>query len=375
MSGVWPCRAGGTTPPVATIMLPGSAAASRSRSTDEREGEPQIELRRVGVRVVERQVARPRRRAHRRVRRLGRHQVGQSRRVAHGDHVELVPGVGVERRLHRRAARYSTWATLPVRGVSTSPTLEHERVARPADTTRNAPLTTWSRVQSRSWPSPAASIAWRGCGPPSGRFITLMKYGAGAASRNSTVRSSSARTPIARRVVGVTQVVVLAMLEHEVDRDRRAGRVGVQHALDAELDVVGGERATVGPCQTLPKMEHVAKAVVGDLPPLGERRHDRALWPRFDEPVEQLHAQLDVRPGDRRPWVGIVRQEAAGDPKRGVGAVRRLGRDPSGRTRAGRSRWPPRTASVMCSASASLNSTSAISRRSSRRSRIGSSSR
>ena len=49
--------------------------------------------------------------------------------------------------------------------------------------------------------SPSRSIACRGCGPPSGRFITLMKYGAGATSRNSTVRSSSARTPIAVRVV------------------------------------------------------------------------------------------------------------------------------------------------------------------------------
>jgi hypothetical protein len=38
-------------------------------------------------------------------------------------------------------------------------------------------------------------VLWKG--PESGRLTTLMKYGAGATSLNSTVRSSSARTPIA----------------------------------------------------------------------------------------------------------------------------------------------------------------------------------
>ena len=73
-------------------------------------------------------------------------------------------------------------------------------------------------------------------------------------------------------------------------------------------------------------MEDVSKAVVGDVPPLRERGHDRALRPCFDEPVEQLHAQLDVRPGDRRFRVGVVRQEARGDAKplgRGGGALLR----------------------------------------------------
>ena len=37
------------------------------------------------------------------------------------------------------------------------------------------------------------------------------------------------------------------------------------------------------------------------------------------EPVEQVHAQLDVGPRDRRPRVGVVRQEAGADPERGGG--------------------------------------------------------
>ena len=49
--------------------------------------------------------------------------------------------------------------------------------------------------------------------------MTVMKYGAGATSLNSTVRSSSARTPIALLVVASAKTVVLSVLEHEVDPD------------------------------------------------------------------------------------------------------------------------------------------------------------
>ena len=90
--------------------------------------------------------------------------------------------------------------------------------------------------------SPSRSIACRGCGPPSGRFITLMKYGAGATSRNSTRAVVERAHPDRAGVVRRPQVVLLPLLEDEVDRHRRARRVRVQHALDAELHVVGGER-------------------------------------------------------------------------------------------------------------------------------------
>ena len=78
----------------------------------------------------------------------------------------------------------------------------------------------------------------------------------------------------------------------------------------------------VGPRQPLAQMEHVAQAVVGDLPALGERRHDRALGPRLDEPVEQLHAELDVRPRDRGARVGVVRAGSS-SPTRSVAVARR----------------------------------------------------
>ena len=57
-------------------------------------------------------------------------------------------------------------------------------------------------------------------------------------------------------------------------------------------------------------MEHVSQAVVGDLPSVGERRHDRALGPLLDETIEQLHAELDVGPRDRRPGVVVPRAVA-----------------------------------------------------------------
>src|SRR5262249_59584392 len=112
------------------------------------------------------------------------------------------------------------------------------------------------------------------------------------------------------------EVVVLAALEYEVDRDRRAGTRGIEHALDPELDVVRGERRAVGPREAVAQVEDVAEAVVGDLPALGERRDDRALRPGFDDAVEEMHARLDVRPRDRRLRVDVVRQEARRDADR-----------------------------------------------------------
>src|SRR5438067_7862326 len=93
------------------------------------------------------------------------------------------------------------------------------------------------------------------------------------------------------------------------------GLYGSSYPLDPELHVAGGQGMTVGPGQALAQVEDVPEPVVGDLPPLRERRHDRTLGPRFHEPVEELHAELDVRPRDRGGWIGVVRNEARRDSK------------------------------------------------------------
>ncbi len=83
------------------------------------------------------------------------------------------------------------------------PAFERERVRRPlrrSGTRRRRPGARLDPAVARASRSRAAAA-----GPPSGRFITLMKYGAGAASRNSTVRSSSARTPIFDWSVGLAR--------------------------------------------------------------------------------------------------------------------------------------------------------------------------
>ena len=68
----------------------------------------------------------------------------------------------------------------------------------------------------------------------------------------------------------VAQVVVLPVLQDEIDRHGRARAPRIQYPLDAELDVVRGERHAVGPSESLPQVEDVPEAVVGDLPSVGE---------------------------------------------------------------------------------------------------------
>jgi len=111
-------------------------------------------------------------------------------------------------------------------------------------------------------------------------------------------------------------VVVESVLEDEVDRCRRTRPARVEHALDPELDVVRGQRVAVRPAQPGVQVEQVAKPIGGDLPPLGERRHDRPLRPRLDQPVEQLHTELDIRPGDGRVRVSSAGEDACRDPQR-----------------------------------------------------------
>ena len=130
---------------------------------------------------------------HHGVGQVARDEVGQAWRVPRGDHVEVAVLVRLERVGDARAQR-----TSPAPRSRDGPRRASDRRSSTScsserSATRNAPETTC--FPSSVHPSPIASIACRGCGPPSGRFITLMKYGAGAARRNSTVRSSSARTP------------------------------------------------------------------------------------------------------------------------------------------------------------------------------------
>jgi len=117
------------------------------------------------------------------------------------------------------------------------------------------------------------------------------------------------------------------VLEHEVDGDRGAGALRIEHPLDPELDVVGGERSAVGPGQPVAEMEDVPEPVVRDLPALGERGDDRPLRPRLHEAVEELHARLDVRPRDGALRVEVIGQEARPDAQ-ALGRRARLGRRP-----------------------------------------------
>jgi len=134
-----------------------------------------------------------------------------------------------------------------------------------------------------------------------------MKYGAGV-------------------VVGPEEVL-LAVLEHEVDRRRDAGPLRIEHPPQAEDPIVGGERLAVRPAQTLAEMEDVAETVVRDLPALGERRDDRPVRPGLDEPVEELHAEVDVGPEARVARVEDARDVAAAHAQR-RGRDVRLGRSP-----------------------------------------------
>ena len=75
--------------------------------------------------------------------------------------------------------------------------------------------------------------------------MTLMKYGAGdepELDRPVVERTHADRVPSV-----LCPGEALALLEDEVDRDRRAGVGRVEDALDTELDVVCGERRPVGP--------------------------------------------------------------------------------------------------------------------------------
>ncbi len=101
------------------------------------------------------------------------------------------------------------------------------------------------------------------------------------------------------QVVVALEVVVLRLFEHEVDRHRRARSLRVEQPLDPVLDVVCGQGCPIRPRRSLAEVEDVVQAVVGDLPALGERGHDRALGPGLHETVEHLHAELDVGPRDR----------------------------------------------------------------------------
>jgi hypothetical protein len=274
------------------------------------------------VRVVERDVAGPRGGPRMRIRDGVRHHVGQAWRVADRHHVELVALVRLDR--------------VPDRRSDVPDPLD---VAGPSRVRIRAPLDLEMLVAAIGEPERAAHHAALGPGVSVHLdHVPGERSAVGPVHHREEVRGRRDKTELERSVVegayadpagvGVpAEVIVLAVLEHEVDRHRRAGRIRVQHAFDAELHVAGGERRAVGPGQPVPEVEDVAETVVGDLPPIGERGHDRALGPLLHQPVEQLHAELDVGPGDRGARVGVVRQEAGRDledRRRGFG--RRLRR-------------------------------------------------
>ena len=208
MSGVWPCSAGGTTPPVATTRFAGTRARERVAIDRVRERAPEVEVRRA--RDPRGRTPRyPDHAAGPSARRVAarRHQVGEPRRVAHRRRCRARPRsyrldrVG-DRRADELDARRRCRRERAMLGRRASARAGRPS-ARRSGTRRSRPASGRS-TRPRPPRSRAAAAARR-----PGRFITLMKYGAGATSRNSTVRSSSARTPMRSASSLLPQVVVL----------------------------------------------------------------------------------------------------------------------------------------------------------------------
>ena len=100
-------------PPVATTMFTGIAAASRVAVDGVRERPTQLEVGRRRVVVVEREVARPAGRPERASGDLRGHEVREAWRVSHGDHVQLIVRVRLERLARPASARTRRAPTFP----------------------------------------------------------------------------------------------------------------------------------------------------------------------------------------------------------------------------------------------------------------------
>ena len=269
----------------------------RERSAIDREGErpPELDIAELSVRVVEPDVRQPRQRLVSAD--LTVHVVGRVRRIDDASEVELASTEGGVRVVYRRAC------ALDLRDVAAA------EPAIPLVADEHQPLRRVLRDAQR----PAHDLVLRS----RPRLGVLLDRVPGLRRRIRTVHDAhevrrrsdepELDRPVvershtdAPRVARPAERVVLPVLEHEVDGDGGAGTLGIENALDPELDVVSRQRRPVRPGEALAEVEDVAEPVVGDLPALRERWDDRPLRPRLDEPVEELHAELDVRPRSPR---------------------------------------------------------------------------
>ncbi len=215
------------------------------------------------------------------------HQVVDARRVPNGHEVQLVPGVTVRSLGDAEAAVLDPCDVAFAHAAIRRPPFEGERVA-----VARADLE-WPTDDLTCGINPLGSVLLDG--------VTRLRTSVGTVHHAHEVRRGGSQSELhgsivdgahtdAVWIVVVAQVVVLAGLDHEVDGDAGAGRVGVEHPLDTELHVVSSQRDAVRPRQAVAQLEQVAQTVVGDLPRLREVGNDRAFGPLLDQPVEKVHA-------------------------------------------------------------------------------------
>ena len=140
MSGVWPWSAGGTRPPVATSRFAGrcSPSASRSIACASARRKSHVRDHRVACGRTRDTPSRRQGRSTASACRRAGDPVGEARRVADGDHVELAARRTAASRRRSCRARYSTRSTLPRRRVRVvGAALEHEASRRRARRSRN----------------------------------------------------------------------------------------------------------------------------------------------------------------------------------------------------------------------------------------------
>ena len=225
-----------------------------------REGAPELDVRGRRSSVIEADVRGPRRRSERRVVvHAPRHQVGEARRVSHHDHLRPAALVAGQRVCDRRAQEANrvgvAWPRTSVVGSS----LEDELVVGSACDCKGAAHDLVLRLR------PVAAV-------PLDRMPGL-RSGVGAVHHaheiGSRRRQPELDRPVVERphadpvgVVVVPEVVVLAVLEHEVDRHGRAWARRIEHALDSVLHVARLQRRAVRPGEALAQVEDIAKTVV-----------------------------------------------------------------------------------------------------------------
>ena len=225
-----------------------------------RESAPELDVRGRRSSVIEPDVRGPCRRSERRVGvHAPRHQVSEARRVSHHDHLGLAALVAGEAVCDRRAQEANRVGVSRPRTCVVQSSLQDELVVGSAYDREGTAHDLVLRVR------PALAV-------PLDRMARL-RSGVGAVHHAHEIGSRRGQPeldrPVVERahadpfgVVVVAEVVVLAVLEHEVDRHGRAWARRIEHALDSVLHVARLQRRAVRPGEALAQVEDIAKTVV-----------------------------------------------------------------------------------------------------------------